>query len=102
MGCFRRTCLQMNKLMTMAPVPMVPSTSGLVQPCSDAMLKPYKKEPNPIEDKIIDKTSIFGLRKSVTFFKKSAAIVIVIITSGSTVKNNARHTKCSSSQPDKV
>src|SRR5699024_12654032 len=59
-------------------------------------------DPNPIDDKIIDKISILGLLSSVTFFKKSAAIVIVIITSGSTVINNARHVKCASKKPDSV
>src|SRR5699024_11983788 len=87
---------------TIAPMPIVPITSGLVQPSLDAILNPYKNDPNPIEDKIIDKISIFGLLSSVTFLKKSAAIVIVIITSGSTVINSARHVKCASKKPDKV
>src|SRR5699024_9679555 len=88
--------------MMTAPIPIVPITIGLVHPSLDAILNPYKNDPNPIEDKIIDKISIFGLLSSVTFLKKSAAIVIVIITSVSTVINSARHVKCASKKPDKV
>src|SRR5690625_5787073 len=83
-------------------MPIVPITSGLVQPSLDAILNQYKNDPNPIDDKIIDKISILCLLSSVTLFKKSAAIVIVIITSGSTVINNARHVKCASKKPDSV
>src|SRR5690625_1673517 len=83
-------------------MPIVPITSGLVQPSLDAILNPYKNDPNPADDKIIDKISILGLLSSVTFLKKSAAIVMVIITRGSTVINNERHVKCASRKPDRV
>src|SRR5690625_8028435 len=83
-------------------MPIVPITSGLVQPSLDAILNPYKNDPNPADDKIIDKISILGLLSSVTFLKKRAAIVMVIITRRSTVINNARHVKCASRKPDRV
>src|SRR5690625_5100782 len=82
-------------------MPIVPITSGLVQPSLDAILNPYKNDPNPADDKIIDKISILGLISSVTFLKKSAAIVMVIITRGSTGINNARHVKCARRKPDR-
>src|SRR5690625_3183773 len=83
-------------------MPIVPITSGLVQPSLDAILNPYKNDTNPADDKIIDKISILGLLSSDTFLKKSAAIVMVIITRGRTVINNARHVKCASRKPDRV
>src|SRR5690625_4088739 len=83
-------------------MPIMPITSGLVQPSLDAILNPYKNEPNPADDKIIDKISILGVLSSVTLRKKRAAIVIGIITRGSTVINNARNVKCASRKPDRV
>src|SRR5699024_12372577 len=55
-----------------------------------------------IEDRIIDKITIFGLQKSVTFLRYKKAIIIVIETIGNNVKNKACQSKCTSSHPDKV
>src|SRR5699024_4020556 len=91
-----------NRAITTTPIPIDPITSAIVQPSLDVILTPYKNDPNPADDKIIDGISILGLLSSVTFLKKSAAIVMVIITRGSTVINSARHVKCASKKPDKV
>src|SRR5699024_12344223 len=69
-GSFKRICHQINRAIITAPIPIVPMTSGLVHPSLEAILNPYKNDPNPIDDKIIDKISILGLLSSVKFFKK--------------------------------
>src|SRR5699024_2744557 len=92
----------MNKPITTVPIEIALITTVLAQPLSDAILNPYRNEPNPTEDKTIDNTSIFGFRRSVTFRRKSPATVTVIATIGRTVINKERHEKCSNSQPDSV
>src|SRR5699024_12056802 len=63
-GTSNTSCLHTNKPITKIPTPIDPSTIALVHPCSEAILKPYKKAPKPTDDITIDKISIFGLRKS--------------------------------------
>src|SRR5699024_5254988 len=90
---FKTSCLQINSLITTIPATIVPRTKGLVHSFSEAMLKPYRNDPKPNDERMMDKISIFGLRSSVTFFKKSAAIVMVITEIGSMTMNNKCHEK---------
>src|SRR5699024_11867227 len=101
-GTSSTSCLQINNPIIKIPAPMEPRTMALVQPFSEATLKPYRKAPKPTDDMIIDKMSIFGLRKSVTLFKYKNAMSIVMATIGSIVKNKACQLKCTSRQTDKV
>src|SRR5699024_1710272 len=88
-GTSSTSCLHINKQMTKIPTPIDQRTMAPGHPNSEAIQKPYTKAPNPTEDIIIERMSIFGLRKSVTFIRYRKAINIVMATNGNIVKNRA-------------